>query len=203
MCPGRCARYVGFTLIPLAFIAIGASIILLFPNGETEYLHEKHITREAVFLSGLWGSGFMVVAAALYIQAAAADRSCCWCTNPRVKMFVSIFYCLLAITGSGICFGASALGLVNGPLCLFNTTLANKTQVQLWGYPFSNRKRSNTSAESYLYDHSQWAICEKPKNIVQWNMVLFSILMAISGLESLLCIMQIINGLLGCIFGRC
>ncbi|XP_067897451.1 transmembrane 4 L6 family member 1-like isoform X2 [Heterodontus francisci] len=176
MCPGRCARCVGIALVPLALIAIPASVILLFPNGEREYLTDAHITWVALFLPGLWGSGFM--------------------------MFVSVIYAQLAIIGSATCFGSSALGLIKGPLCLFNTTLSNKTQVQLWDYPFHDRNRSS-SAESYLSDPSLWAICEKPKNIVLWNTVLFCTLMVISCLEVLLCTMQIINGLLGCIFGRC
>ncbi|XP_067897450.1 transmembrane 4 L6 family member 1-like isoform X1 [Heterodontus francisci] len=202
MCPGRCARCVGIALVPLALIAIPASVILLFPNGEREYLTDAHITWVALFLPGLWGSGFMVVLAALSIQAAAADGCCCFCTSLRVKMFVSVIYAQLAIIGSATCFGSSALGLIKGPLCLFNTTLSNKTQVQLWDYPFHDRNRSS-SAESYLSDPSLWAICEKPKNIVLWNTVLFCTLMVISCLEVLLCTMQIINGLLGCIFGRC
>uniref|UniRef100_UPI00398EC88D transmembrane 4 L6 family member 5-like isoform X2 n=1 Tax=Pristiophorus japonicus TaxID=55135 RepID=UPI00398EC88D len=176
MCPGRCARIVGLILIPLAVIALGASVTLLFPNGETEYLMDQHISWEALFLPGLWGSGFM--------------------------MFVSVIYSGLAIAASVTCFGTSCLGLINGPLCLFNSTLSNKTQVQLWGYPFFNRNRSN-GAKSYLYDHSLWAICERPKNVIPWNMVLFSCLMATSSLEALLCTVQIINGLVGCIFGRC
>ncbi|XP_078420754.1 transmembrane 4 L6 family member 19-like [Cetorhinus maximus] len=143
-----------------------------------------------------------VILASLSIKAAAADGCCCFCTSPRVKMFVSIIWSKLAIIGSSACFGASALGIVNGPLCLFNTTLSNKTQVQQWGYPFLSRN-TNASVESYLYDHSLWAICEKPNNIVLWNIILFSILMIISSLEVLLCSIQIINGLLGCIFGRC
>uniref|UniRef100_UPI00398E4475 transmembrane 4 L6 family member 5-like isoform X1 n=1 Tax=Pristiophorus japonicus TaxID=55135 RepID=UPI00398E4475 len=202
MCPGRCARIVGLILIPLAVIALGASVTLLFPNGETEYLMDQHISWEALFLPGLWGSGFMVLVAALHINAAAVDGCCCFCSCPRVKMFVSVIYSGLAIAASVTCFGTSCLGLINGPLCLFNSTLSNKTQVQLWGYPFFNRNRSN-GAKSYLYDHSLWAICERPKNVIPWNMVLFSCLMATSSLEALLCTVQIINGLVGCIFGRC
>ncbi|XP_078066255.1 transmembrane 4 L6 family member 5-like [Mustelus asterias] len=202
MCPGRCARCIGTALVPLALISMGAGGFLLFPNGQTEYLMDANITEQALFLPGLWGSGIMVILAALSMQAAAANWCCCFCRSPRIKMFISVTWSTLAIIGSSTCFGASTLGLVNGPFCLFNTTLSNKTQVQLWGYPFVNRNM-RASSENYLRNHSLWTMCEKPQNIVLWNIILFSTLMFVSSLEVLLCSMQLINGLVGCIVGRC
>ncbi|XP_020373771.2 transmembrane 4 L6 family member 1-like [Rhincodon typus] len=202
MCPGRCAGCVSSVLFSLALISIATSILLLFPNGETEYLKEAHITWQALLLPGLWGNGFMVFLAALSIQDAATDSCFCFGTSPRVKMFVSVIWSKLVIVCSCSCFGISAYGLVNGPLCLFNVSVSNNTQIQHWGTPFHTRSMS-ASTESYLYNPSLWAICERPKNIVQWNIILFFILMIISCLQVLLCTVQIINGYFGCVFGRC
>ncbi|XP_072427808.1 transmembrane 4 L6 family member 5-like [Chiloscyllium punctatum] len=117
-------------------------------------------------------------------------------------MLLSVIWSKLAIIFSIICFGVSACGLANGPLCLFKVTVSNNTQVQQWGYPFQNWSTS-ASTESYLHNPLLWTICERPKNIVLWNITLFSTLMIISCLQVLLCSIQIINGCFGCIFGRC
>ncbi|XP_048398782.1 transmembrane 4 L6 family member 5-like [Stegostoma tigrinum] len=202
MCPRRCAHCVSSLLFCLAVISIAASILLLFPNGETEYLKEAHITCQALLLPGLWGSGFMVFLAALSIHNAATDRCCCFCTSTRVKMFVSIIWSKLVIVSSCICLGISALGLANGPLCLFNVSVSNNTQVQHWGTPF-NTSSMIASPDCYLYNPSLWEICERPKNVVLWNIILFLILIIISCLQVLLCTLQIINGYFGCVFGRC
>lgn len=57
---GRCARIIGVTLIPLAFISMTASLMLLFPNGEIGYLINQHIGQRALIQAGLWGSGLLV-----------------------------------------------------------------------------------------------------------------------------------------------
>ncbi|XP_072110768.1 transmembrane 4 L6 family member 1-like [Mobula birostris] len=197
---GYCARCIAISLIPLALTSMVASIALLFPNGETVYLTEKHITWTATVQAGLWGSGLLIIVVSWQINAAAVgDGCCCFCAASRLKMFASIFYSLLAIVGSALCFGISTIGLAEGPLCLFNVTLPNKSHVQLWDYPFQER---NVSAVSYLHDSSRWRTCEEPKNIVVWNITFFSILLAVSSLEALICSFQIINGFFGCIFGR-
>ncbi|XP_078266066.1 transmembrane 4 L6 family member 1-like [Rhinoraja longicauda] len=132
--------------------------------------------------------------------AAAGDGGCCcFGRSARIKMFVSIFYSLLAVGGSLVCFVYSVLGLVEGPLCLFNTTLHNEGQIQLWDYPFCTK---SISVENYLHDPSCWKTCVEPMNIVLWNIVFFSSLIAVSSLEALLCSFQILNGCWGCIFGR-
>ncbi|XP_060689941.1 transmembrane 4 L6 family member 5-like [Hemiscyllium ocellatum] len=57
--------------------------------------------------------------------------------------------------------------------------------------------------ENYLHNPLLWTICERPKNVVLWHVTLFCTLMIISCLQVLLCSIQIFNGCLGCIFGRC
>ncbi|XP_059845926.1 transmembrane 4 L6 family member 5-like [Hypanus sabinus] len=161
---------------------------------------KNHIPWTIMAQVGLWGSGLLVIVASYKINTAAvAECCCCFCLGSRLKMFASIFYSLLAIVGSAICFGISACGLADGPLCLSNVTLPNNGHAQLWNYPFQKR---NVSAANYLHDSSRWGTCVEPKNIVVWNIILFSILLAVSSLEAVLCSFQIINAFFGCIFGR-
>lgn len=56
---------------------------------------------------------------------------------------------------------------------------------------------------SYLVNQDMWTTCVHPKNIVLWNIVLFSILLAMGLLQIVLCGLQAINGCLGCICGDC
>lgn len=56
---------------------------------------------------------------------------------------------------------------------------------------------------SYLLDSSTWSQCIEPKHAVEWNVSLFSILLALGGIEFILCLFQIINGVLGGICGYC
>lgn len=55
----------------------------------------------------------------------------------------------------------------------------------------------------YLLDTSTWSQCVEPKHIVEWNVTLFSILLALGGIEFILCLVQVINGVLGGICGYC
>lgn len=55
----------------------------------------------------------------------------------------------------------------------------------------------------YLLDRSTWSQCLEPQHVVEWNVSLFSILLALGGIEFILCLIQVINGLLGGICGYC
>ena len=55
----------------------------------------------------------------------------------------------------------------------------------------------------YLLDRSTWSQCIEPKHVVEWNASLFSILLALGGIEFILCLIQVINGVLGGICGYC
>lgn len=57
--------------------------------------------------------------------------------------------------------------------------------------------------ESYLKDHSTWGTCTEPKNVVEFNVGLFSTLLVTSALQLILCAIQMINGLFGCLCGTC
>ncbi|XP_056420830.1 transmembrane 4 L6 family member 1 isoform X2 [Hyla sarda] len=105
-------------------------------------------------------------------------------------MLGSVVAALIGIVGAGYCLIISALGLAEGPYCL------NRSDNQ-WTYPFAD------SNANYLTDHSTWSQCVEPKNVVVWNVTLFSILLGLSGLEIILCLIQVINGLIGGICGAC
>ena len=55
----------------------------------------------------------------------------------------------------------------------------------------------------YLKDQALWSECEEPRDVVPWNLTLFSILLVIGGIQMVLCAIQVINGLLGTLCGDC
>uniref|UniRef100_A0A673N5I8 Si:dkey-83h2.3 n=1 Tax=Sinocyclocheilus rhinocerous TaxID=307959 RepID=A0A673N5I8_9TELE len=143
MCTGHCSRSVGMALIPTAIVCMLANALLLFPDLKYQYLTENHVTREAMWCSGIWASGLLVS--------------------------FSLGYACLAILAAGLCFVVSGTGLAVGPLCLHNSTDGLKEKL-------------------YLYAPERWpSACVEPRGVVIWNMVLFSVLMAASGLELVFC----------------
>uniref|UniRef100_A0A8C4JL80 Transmembrane 4 L six family member 1 n=1 Tax=Dromaius novaehollandiae TaxID=8790 RepID=A0A8C4JL80_DRONO len=184
MCFGRCARCVGYKLLILALLSIVANILLYFPNGETRFASEHHLSKYVECLHGILGGGLCVlcpVCAARQIQ-----DSCLF----AVQMLSSVLAAFVGILGSGYCIIISALGLSQGPYC-FTAVERN------WIYPFTE------SSGGYLLEYNKWSHCQEPRNIVQWNVTLFSILLVLGGIEFILCSIQIINGILGGICGLC
>ncbi|NXD01424.1 T4S4 protein, partial [Certhia familiaris] len=59
------------------------------------------------------------------------------------------------------------------------------------------------SRRNYLSDHTLWELCKSPENIVQWHLTLFSLLLVMSGIQGVLCGIQVVNGLFGTICGDC
>jgi len=57
--------------------------------------------------------------------------------------------------------------------------------------------------ESYLKDRSTWGTCIEPNNVVEFNVGLFSTLLVTSAVQLVLCAIQMINGLFGCLCGTC
>lgn len=55
----------------------------------------------------------------------------------------------------------------------------------------------SVSTHRYLTNHTLWEMCKEPKGVVEWNVSLFSILLALSGIEALICAVQAIASLLG------
>ncbi|XP_065137802.1 transmembrane 4 L6 family member 1 [Paramisgurnus dabryanus] len=186
MCTGKCAKCTGDLLFPLGLLSIVANILLFFPNGEVWRTEE--ITEKIWFFPGVIGSGLLVFLPASVMRAAGVDGNCC---ANRCGMMVSMLMSALGGAGALYCMIVSAIGLQDGPLC--------DTGDGIFIYPFINR----TTEESYLFNQTLWEECERPQNVVLWNVVLFSILLSIASLEALLLLAQILNGLIGCLCGTC
>uniref|UniRef100_A0A7N6B6S2 Uncharacterized protein n=1 Tax=Anabas testudineus TaxID=64144 RepID=A0A7N6B6S2_ANATE len=180
MCVSRCLRCVGMSLVAMAMVCILSNILLMFPDLNIHFLLDGHVTIQAIWATGVWGSGFLV---------------CTLDTDVKIGVKCSVFlftvlYSCVALLGAFICCIFSVTGLVQGPLCLYNSTSG-----QIWGVPLSHW--------TYLYNRTVWSgICLEPRNVVQWNMVLFSVMGAVSGLQIVLCAANMLNSMLGMILGH-
>ncbi|KAM7374209.1 hypothetical protein PAMP_006882 [Pampus punctatissimus] len=184
MCTGKCAGCIAVTLYPLVVISIICNVVLFFPGGDIKYAKEGHITEEVKYMGGLIGGGVMVLSSALYIASAGREGRC----GNRCGMLFSIVFAAVGVSGALYSLSVASHGLHNGPLC----KVGDK-----WTTPFQD------SNSSYLTEHKLWEKCTEPKNIVQFNSALFITLMATNFLEALLCAIQMINGLFGCLCGTC
>ncbi|NWU38375.1 T4S1 protein, partial [Hylia prasina] len=194
MCTGKCSKCIGITLFPLAVCAIVSNILLYFPNGQVLQLGE--ITDLVWFFHGILGAGILVILPA-FMMLEAGGAGCCAnrCGRPwagaESSMLLSVILSLLGFAGGAYCVVISLLGLIRGPLC--------DTGDGEYLYPF----RNDTLEDNYLFNQTTWSICKQPENIILWNIVLFSILLAIGVIEAILCFIQVINGLTGFICGTC
>ncbi|XP_014265925.1 transmembrane 4 L6 family member 5 [Maylandia zebra] len=186
MCTGKCSRFIAVALYPLVVISIICNIVLFFPDGDVTYAKDGHITEEVKYMGGLIGGGVMVLLPALYIHL-TGKQGCC---GNRCGMFLSIAFAAVGVAGGLYSLIVAALGLQNGPLC--------KT-VLIWTTPF----KELTGDNNYLKNDKLWSLCTEPKNIVQFNLGLFGTLLATSCLQVILCAIQMINGLFGCLCGTC
>nr|XP_056719539.1 transmembrane 4 L6 family member 5-like [Euleptes europaea] len=196
MCTGACSRVVGAALWPFALLCIVANLLLAFPNWKTEYIENrgKHLTPEVLYLGGIIGGGIMVLVPAIHIQA-TGRHGCC---GNRCGMFLSVLFAAIGLAGSLYALSASALGLVRGPLCKYQ--LANG--MSSWGRPFWNEEQ-HLSDDSYLFHRDLWDICQVPEGVTEFNVILFSLVLGSSVAELVLCGIQVLNGLLGCLCGTC
>ncbi|XP_063058568.1 transmembrane 4 L6 family member 5 [Engraulis encrasicolus] len=184
MCTGSCARFIGVSLYPLALTSIICNILLFFPGWDVKYAQDGHITEEVKYMGGLIGGGVMVLIPAIHIHLAGKNGCCA----NRCGMFLSIAFAAIGVAGALYSFVVAMLGLTNGPLCKV---------ALIWLTPFKDRE------ESYLNNKDSWFICTSPENIVEFNIALFSTLVAVSAVEVILCAIQMINGLFGCLCGTC
>ncbi|XP_032201813.1 transmembrane 4 L6 family member 18 isoform X3 [Mustela erminea] len=97
-----------------------------------------------------------------------------------IMTLLSMIFSALGIAFSGYCLVISALGLVQGPYC---RTLDG------WEYVFEG------TAGRFLTDSSIWTECLEPAHVVEWNIILFSILIALSGLQVLVCLIRVVTQL--------
>ncbi|XP_066450185.1 transmembrane 4 L6 family member 1-like [Eleutherodactylus coqui] len=185
MCTGKCAKFIGKLLFPLGICAITANLLLYFPNGRI--LEVEQITDFVWFFQGIVGAGLLVFLPAFMMLSAGGDGCCA----NRCGMLLTVILSALGTIGGVYCMVMSAMGLVHGPLC----DTGNGEYI----YPF----RNNTEENNYLFHHETWSTCKEPENVVLWNVVLFSILIGIGAIEAILCLIQVINGIIGVICGTC
>nr|XP_055051884.1 transmembrane 4 L6 family member 5 [Misgurnus anguillicaudatus] len=191
MCIAQCSRCVGTALIPMAVVCMVANVLLLFPDLKYRYLSEHHVTKEAVLCSGIWASGFLVLVAVRGFASHSDQKGCCYF---RTQMLCKFGYTCLALVAAGFCFMVSGTGLALGPLCLHNGTKGLK-----WERPLKQVKHGDTV---YLYEPERWAsACEEPRGVVTWNVILFSVLMAASGLQLIFCAIHLLTAILGVLCG--
>uniref|UniRef100_A0A672PPI7 Transmembrane 4 L6 family member 5-like n=1 Tax=Sinocyclocheilus grahami TaxID=75366 RepID=A0A672PPI7_SINGR len=187
MCTGKCSKFIGICLYPLALLSIICNIFLFFPDFQTIYSKEEaeglyRLTDEIKYMGGVVGGGILVLIPAIHIHS-TGRQGCC---SNRCGMFLSIIFAAVGLAGALYSGIIAVFGLIRGPVCM----LENDT----WSRPFLN---------SYLGNTDIWETCEEPENIVVFNIGLFSALLVAACLELLLCGFQVLNGLFGCICGTC
>ncbi|XP_030254138.1 transmembrane 4 L6 family member 5 [Sparus aurata] len=192
MCVSRCLQCVGVSLLPLAVVCMLSNILLLLPELNVHFLLEGHVTREATWATGLWGSGCVVLVTARRLFQSSRTTGCC---AFRTQMLCQVVYSCVCLLVSGFCCLVSATGLSQGPLCLFHTTSG-----PTWGVPLQPVPNRHAG---YLYNRTMWTgVCLEPRGVVQWNAVLFSVMGGASGLQTVLCGVSILNTALGLILGH-
>ncbi|XP_072428127.1 transmembrane 4 L6 family member 1 [Chiloscyllium punctatum] len=192
MCSGNYARCIGITLIPLAILCFLADIVLYFPNGETKFAERDQLTSVVWFFEGIGGGGILMIFPIVVFIGLGNDNIYGHCQTRiygKSRMVLTVvLVSLIGMAGAGYCFNVSLLGLLKGPYCL--TDLG-------WNYPF------NSTNGRYLTDLTTWSQCREPSHIVAWNVTLFSILLALSGLQLALIVAHVIIGLATGTLGNC
>uniref|UniRef100_A0A671N0L8 Transmembrane 4 L6 family member 5-like n=1 Tax=Sinocyclocheilus anshuiensis TaxID=1608454 RepID=A0A671N0L8_9TELE len=195
MCTGKCSKFIGISLYPLALLSIICNIFLFFPDFQTTYSKEAaeglyRLTDEIKYMGGVVGGGILVLIPAIHIHS-TGSQGCCAnrCGVSSSRMFLSIIFAAVGVAGALYSGTIAVVGLIRGPVC--------SVEDGTWSRPFLN------STASYLGDSDLWDICKEPENIVEFNIGLSSALLVAACLELLLCGFQVLNGLFGCICGTC
>ncbi|KAM8881691.1 transmembrane 4 L6 family member 5 [Synchiropus picturatus] len=195
MCTGACSKFIAIPLYVLALVSIICNIMLFFPDFQTKYATtdrggEDRITKEVKYMGGVIGGGIMILIPAIHIHLTSA-KNCC---ANRCGMFLSIGFAAIGVVGALYSLSVAGVGLANGPLCGWRL---NPTSLLVWSAPFEN------SEGDYLTNRQLWGICIEPENVVEFNIGLFSTLVIAASIQLILCAIQMINGLFGCLCGTC
>lgn len=191
MCTGKCARFVGLSLITLSLVCIVANVLLLVPNGKTTWTNTKNLSLEVWLMAGIFGGGLLVFCPGIS-AVRAGGKGCCGagCCGNRCRMLRSVFCSALGLLGAIYCLSVSGTGLRKGPIC-------SKGSGD-WEYYFKDTQGS------YLLNRTQWdVVCQEPPHAVTWHVTLFSLLVAASCLEVVLCGVQVVNATIGVLCGDC
>ncbi|KAM6949509.1 transmembrane 4 L6 family member 5 [Aplochiton taeniatus] len=196
MCTGKCSKVIAIPLYVLALVSVICNIMAFFPDFKTEFTTAdkdgvSRLTKEVPYMGGLIGGGIMVLIPAIHIHL-TSTKGCC---ANRCGMFLSIGFGAVGVAGALYSLTVAALAMANGPTCLWANPKFPTGPV--WGEPFAN------STGSYLGDRELWKVCTLPKNVVEFNVGLFSTLLVAGSLELVLCAIQMVNGLFGCLCGTC
>uniref|UniRef100_A0A1A7Z658 Uncharacterized protein n=2 Tax=Iconisemion striatum TaxID=60296 RepID=A0A1A7Z658_9TELE len=195
MCTGACSKFIAIPLYIMALVSVICNIMLFFPDFDTQYAKQDkkgnaRLTDEVKYMGGLIGGGIMILVPAIHIHLTSA-KNCC---ANRCGMFLSIGFAAIGVLGAIFSLSVASVGLSNGPVCSWSD---KNSLAEEWGRPFAN------SSGSYLGNKTSWSICKIPDNVVEFNVGLFSTLLVAASLELILCAIQMVNGLFGCLCGTC
>ncbi|XP_075411965.1 transmembrane 4 L6 family member 18 [Tenrec ecaudatus] len=176
----RCGRCLSGLLVPLALWSVVVNLLLYFPNGQASYASSNTLSNYVWYFEGICFSGIMMllVAAALLALENENGCRCCHSENCSKKYMTALvmIFSSLGIASSGYCLVISALSLVQGPYCRTRNG---------WEYAFE------ASTGRFLTDSSTWSQCLEPAHVVEWNVILFSILITLSGLQVIVCLIRV------------
>uniref|UniRef100_A0A8D0GSA0 Transmembrane 4 L six family member 4 n=1 Tax=Sphenodon punctatus TaxID=8508 RepID=A0A8D0GSA0_SPHPU len=173
MCTGSCAKCLGVTLIPLAILCTLANILLFFPGGIVSDSND-HITDEVWYFGGILGSGVLMVFPALVFLGLKNNDCCGCCGNESCGKRFAMF--------SSFIF--AAVGVVGAGYNFIVSAVAINKGPKCLGQNSTHQKGEFG-------------------NIIPWNLTLFSLLLIMSGVQAVLCAIQVINGILGTLCGDC
>ncbi|CAH2246882.1 transmembrane 4 L6 family member 1-like isoform X1 [Pelobates cultripes] len=182
--------------------SIVVNILLYFPNGDSTYAANNQLTNYVWYFEGICFGGIMMLIVATVVllvdyyqcctlSCAGNERQKVNCSELEgiiqekgckkqsigIQSLGSPVFAILGVMFAGYSLIISSLGLVQGPYCQTATG---------WTYPFQN------TAGGYLTEFSTWSQCLEPAYVVEWNVILFSILIVLSGLQIILCLYKAI-----------
>ncbi|XP_069829976.1 transmembrane 4 L6 family member 18-like [Dendropsophus ebraccatus] len=184
----NCSEYSILALIPLAVWSIVVNILLYFPNGDNTYAANNQLTNYVWYFQGICFGGIMMIILStvlLLVDFYKCNSRCCAGKRRyhiHCSRLGSALFALLGILFSGYSLIISSLGLSQGPYCRTDTG---------WSYPFAS------TGGGYLGASSTWSQCIEPSYVVEWNIILFSILIALSALQVIICICKVVYDVAG------